>query len=259
MVSHQLHRANELYGTFGVVLGLVAWLYLQAEATLWAAEVDVVLAKRLWPVSVLPNPKPSRADADCDSADDEQPSHAEGPPAISRTRRPGPAAAGDNESAGGKRPRATVSPHATVRQGRPHDGFAARDHRRGRLRRPIRGAAALRKAGFQVTMIDKNLYSTFQPLLYQVATGGLNPGDVSYAVGGLHRPAAHPLRPRRPGRASTPAARRIKLTDGRELGYDYLMIATGVLRRTTSASRARPRTPSGSTPAPTPSCSATTS
>ena len=54
VVSHQLHRANELYGTFGVVLGLVAWLYLQAEATLWAAEVDVVLAKRLWPVSVLP-------------------------------------------------------------------------------------------------------------------------------------------------------------------------------------------------------------
>ena len=34
VVSHQLHRANELYGTFGVVLGLVAWLYLQAEATL---------------------------------------------------------------------------------------------------------------------------------------------------------------------------------------------------------------------------------
>jgi membrane protein len=53
VVSHQLHRANELYGTFGVVLGLVAWLYLQAEATLWAAEVDVVLAKRLWPVSML--------------------------------------------------------------------------------------------------------------------------------------------------------------------------------------------------------------
>ena len=43
----------------------------------------------------------------------------------------------------------------------------------------------LRKAGCMVTVIDKNLYSTFQPLLYQVATGGLNPGDVSYAVGGF--------------------------------------------------------------------------
>ena len=76
-------------------------------------------------------------------------------------------------------------------------------------------------------MIDKNLYSTFQPLLYQVATGGLNPGDVSYAVGGF-TVRRHPLRPRRPGRRRHGGAQRIKLTDGRELGYDYLIIATGV-------------------------------
>jgi YihY family inner membrane protein len=54
VVGHQLHRASELYGTFGVVLGLLAWLFLQAEVTLIAAEVDVVLARRLWPRSVLP-------------------------------------------------------------------------------------------------------------------------------------------------------------------------------------------------------------
>ena len=40
----------------------------------------------------------------------------------------------------------------------------------------------LSKAGAAVTIIDKNLYSTFQPLLYQVATGGLNPGDIAYSV-----------------------------------------------------------------------------
>jgi membrane protein len=54
VVSHQLHRASELYGIFGIVLGLLAWLFLQAEVTLYAAEVDVVLARRLWPRSVLP-------------------------------------------------------------------------------------------------------------------------------------------------------------------------------------------------------------
>ena len=54
VVSHQLHRASELYGTFGIVLGLLAWLFLQAEVTLYAAEADVVLARRLWPRSVLP-------------------------------------------------------------------------------------------------------------------------------------------------------------------------------------------------------------
>jgi hypothetical protein len=54
VVGHQLHRSSELYGTFGIVLGLLAWLYLEAEVTLYAAEVDVVLARHLWPRSVLP-------------------------------------------------------------------------------------------------------------------------------------------------------------------------------------------------------------
>jgi membrane protein len=54
VVSHQLHRSSELYGTFGIVLGLVAWLFLQAEVTLYAAEADVVLARRLWPTSIIP-------------------------------------------------------------------------------------------------------------------------------------------------------------------------------------------------------------
>ena len=54
VVGHQLHRASELYGTFGIVLGLLAWLYLEAEVTLYAAEVDAVLARHLWPRSIMP-------------------------------------------------------------------------------------------------------------------------------------------------------------------------------------------------------------
>ena len=42
----------------------------------------------------------------------------------------------------------------------------------------------LTRAGLRVTLVDEHLYSTFQPLLYQVATGGLNPGDVAYPAGG---------------------------------------------------------------------------
>jgi membrane protein len=52
VVSHQLHRASTLYGTFGVVLGLIGWLYLQATVTLYCAEVDVVLARHHWPKSL---------------------------------------------------------------------------------------------------------------------------------------------------------------------------------------------------------------
>jgi NADH dehydrogenase len=85
----------------------------------------------------------------------------------------------------------------------------------------------LRKAGVHVTVIDKNLYSTFQPLLYQVATGGLNPGDVSYPVGGFTaRRSARYIRDELV--AIDAAERRVRLAGGRELGYDYLILATGV-------------------------------
>jgi NADH:quinone reductase (non-electrogenic) len=46
----------------------------------------------------------------------------------------------------------------------------------------ISATDALSKEGFRVTLLDRFPYNTFQPLLYQVATGGLNPGDVTYAL-----------------------------------------------------------------------------
>jgi len=91
----------------------------------------------------------------------------------------------------------------------------------------LSAVSRLRKAGIAVTIIDRNLYSTFQPLLYQVATGGLNPGDVSYPVGGFTaRRSARYLRGDLA--AIDVKARRVRLEDGREVGYDYLILATGV-------------------------------
>ena len=55
-VSHQLAHASPVYGTFAVVIGLLAWLYLEAELTLYAVEINVVLAFRLWPRSIAPPP-----------------------------------------------------------------------------------------------------------------------------------------------------------------------------------------------------------
>ncbi len=85
----------------------------------------------------------------------------------------------------------------------------------------------LTRAGLRVTILDGNLYSTFQPLLYQVATAGLNPGDVCYPVGGFVRRYGAIYR-RGQLAAVDPESRRVTLTDGREFGYDYLIIATGV-------------------------------
>lgn len=58
VVTHQFRHASNLYGGyFGVVLGLLAWLFLQAEVTLFVAEIDVVLVKRLWPRSLTSEAK----------------------------------------------------------------------------------------------------------------------------------------------------------------------------------------------------------
>jgi NADH dehydrogenase len=87
--------------------------------------------------------------------------------------------------------------------------------------------AGLRKADMRVTIIDKNLYSTFRPLLYQVATGGLNPGDIAYPVGSFaSRKGTRYVRGELT--AVDTAARCAGLADGRSLPYDFLVIATGV-------------------------------
>lgn len=56
VVSHQLRHASQVYGLFGLVIGLLAWLHLQAQITLYAVEIDVVRAHRLWPRSITPPP-----------------------------------------------------------------------------------------------------------------------------------------------------------------------------------------------------------
>ena len=92
------------------------------------------------------------------------------------------------------------------------------------------GLATLRtltKAGMRVTLVDHNIYSTFQPLLYQVATGGLNPGDVAYPVRTFTRKYGARFR-RGELTGIDPAHRTLALADGGQLSYDYLIVATGV-------------------------------
>jgi YihY family inner membrane protein len=55
LVHHFLH-SNSVYGYFGTVLGLVAYIYLAIQVTVYAAEINVVLARRLWPRSIVQPP-----------------------------------------------------------------------------------------------------------------------------------------------------------------------------------------------------------
>ncbi len=54
-ISHQL-KTNSAYGAFGIVLGLLAWLYLQAQISLYLIELNVVRVKQLWPRTIAPPP-----------------------------------------------------------------------------------------------------------------------------------------------------------------------------------------------------------
>jgi YihY family inner membrane protein len=55
-VEHELKHTGPLYGIFALVLGLLAWLYLGAQLTIFAAEINVVKVHRLWPRSFFSDP-----------------------------------------------------------------------------------------------------------------------------------------------------------------------------------------------------------
>ena len=55
-VDHELKHTGPLYGVFALVLGLLAWLYLGAQLTIFAAEINVVKVRRLWPRSFFSDP-----------------------------------------------------------------------------------------------------------------------------------------------------------------------------------------------------------
>lgn len=88
-------------------------------------------------------------------------------------------------------------------------------------------ARRLRRAPVSITLLDRHNHHVFQPLLYQVATAGLSPGDIA-------SPIRWVLRRQRNVRVLLANALRIDLTerrvhidDGSSLRYDYVVVAAG--------------------------------
>ncbi len=101
-------------------------------------------------------------------------------------------------------------------------GFGGLAAARGLLGEPV-----------DVTLVDANNFHTFQPLLYQVATAGLDSENVAHAIRGIVRPGR-----RRPGNVDVRMARvtgidldarEVRLDDGGVLAYDMLVIAAGAV------------------------------
>lgn len=90
----------------------------------------------------------------------------------------------------------------------------------------LNAAKALRDAPVRVTLIDRRNYHLFQPLLYQVAIGGLHPADIAYPIRAI-------LRRQRNTQVlmaevqAIDLDRRCVVTSQGDLGYDYLIVASG--------------------------------
>ena len=76
-VKRSLNGAENTYGTFAVVIGLLSWIFLLAQVTLFAAEINVVRTRRLWPRTLFGKPvtrgdrRSVAAQAEAERVDDE--------------------------------------------------------------------------------------------------------------------------------------------------------------------------------------------
>ncbi|MFN8627854.1 MAG: NAD(P)/FAD-dependent oxidoreductase [Candidatus Binatia bacterium] len=87
-------------------------------------------------------------------------------------------------------------------------------------------ARALRRARVQITIVDRQNYHLFQPLLYQVATAALSPTEIAYPIRAIVRRQRNARVLFAEVRAVDASASNVVLHDG-TIGYDYLILASG--------------------------------
>jgi NADH dehydrogenase len=90
-------------------------------------------------------------------------------------------------------------------------------------------ARELRKAGDRVavTLVDRRNHHLFQPLLYQVATGALSPGDIAQPLRSIFRNQHNTTVLLGEATGIDPESREVRFKDGLNLPYDTLIVATG--------------------------------
>lgn len=88
-------------------------------------------------------------------------------------------------------------------------------------------AKALTRAPVRVTLLDRHNHHLFQPLLYQVATATLSPGDIASPIRWILRRARNVRVLLGDVRAIDTQTRRVRLEDDSTIDYDFLIVATG--------------------------------
>lgn len=90
----------------------------------------------------------------------------------------------------------------------------------------LAAAESLNNSATDVTLIDRRNHHLFQPLLYQVATAGLSPADISVPIRGALSGQKNAQVLMSEVKAIKTAEKKVVL-EGREIPYDYLVVATG--------------------------------
>ena len=122
----------------------------------------------------------------------------------------GTAPAGDDSSAGSRR---VNKPWKVVIVGGGFGGLSAAQH--------------LKSSSVEVTLIDRRNYHLFQPLLYQVATGSLSPGEIAFPLRGVLSKQKNARVWLGTVQDIDPDSKRVFLADGAILRYDSLILAAG--------------------------------
>jgi NADH:ubiquinone reductase (H+-translocating) len=93
----------------------------------------------------------------------------------------------------------------------------------------IEAAKALARAPVDITLIDRQNYHCFQPLLYQVATAALSPADIAWPIRHILRRQQNATVFMAEVAGVDLAAQRVQITGGEPIAYDYLVLATGAM------------------------------
>src|SRR5438034_8954648 len=91
----------------------------------------------------------------------------------------------------------------------------------------LAAAQKLKRAPVEVTLIDRRNFHLFQPLLYQVATGSLSPGEIAAPLRGVLSKQKNTQVLLGEGVDVDPKAKSVILRDGASFEYDSLIVATG--------------------------------
>src|SRR5690349_21984588 len=97
----------------------------------------------------------------------------------------------------------------------------------------LAAAQKLKREPVEATLIDRRNFHLFQPLLYQVATGSLSPGEIAAPLRGVLSKQKNTQVLLGEAVDVDPQAKRVILRDGASFEYDWLIVATGTDRKST--------------------------